>query len=308
MLNGPGPFVDIAESLMVRKVMVIGLGRMGSALAATLLKNDYEVSVWNRTASRAAPLVEAGASQADSVAEGISVSEVIVVCVGNYDDTKSLLEDCGDLSGKTLIQLTTATAPETRDMEAWAIQNGALYLDGAIMAYPSDVGTEACYLLVAGSEAAWRDCEPIVMCLGGASRFLGENVAAPTALDAALIISSLSSIIGMIQGAHIVEQEGLDVSEYLELVVGMSVDEVPHDLRRQGNAIARNDFSDTQAALGTYAAGLSNLVGDYAKRGLNMQFPQAINDLLNRALQAGYEEEEVAAVIKVMREGMPPTS
>ena len=37
---------------MARKVLVIGLGRMGSALAATLLKNDYEVSVWNRTASK----------------------------------------------------------------------------------------------------------------------------------------------------------------------------------------------------------------------------------------------------------------
>jgi 3-hydroxyisobutyrate dehydrogenase-like beta-hydroxyacid dehydrogenase len=293
---------------MARKILVIGLGRMGYALAATLLKNDYEVSVWNRTASKAAPLVEAGASQADSVAEGISASEVIVVCVGNYDDTRSLLEDCGDLSGKTLIQLTTASAPETREMEAWAIQNGALYLDGAIMGFPSDVGTEACFLLVAGSEAAWRDCEPIVMCLGGASRFLGENVAAPTALDAALIISSLSSIMGMIQGAHIVEQEGLDVGEYLEFVDGMFATEVPRDLRRQGNAIARNDFSDTEAALGTYAAALSTLVGDHAKRGLNVEFPQAISGLLERALRAGYAEEEVAAVIKVMRDEMPPTS
>jgi 3-hydroxyisobutyrate dehydrogenase-like beta-hydroxyacid dehydrogenase len=293
---------------MARKILVIGLGRMGSALAATLLKNDYEVSVWNRTASKAAPLVEAGASQANSVAEGISASEVIVVCLGNYADPRSLLEDCGDLSGKTLIQLTTASAPETREMEAWAIQNGALYLDGAIMAYPSEVGTEACFLLVAGSEAAWRDCEPIVMCLGGASRFLGENVAAPTGLDAALIISSLSSSMGMIQGAHIIEQEGLDVGEYLEFVVGMFAAEVPGVLRSQGNAIARNEFSDTEAALGTYAAFFSKFLEDHAERGLNVEFAQAISGLLSRASSAGYEEEEISAVIKVMREGTPPTS
>ena len=54
---------------MARKVMVIGLGRMGAALAATLLKNDYEVSVWNRTASKGAPLVDAAARQADSVSD-----------------------------------------------------------------------------------------------------------------------------------------------------------------------------------------------------------------------------------------------
>jgi len=281
---------------------------MGSALAATLLKNDYEVSVWNRTASKAAPLVEAGARQADSVAEGISASDVIVVCVGDYDDTRSLLEDCGDLSGKTLIQLTTASVPETREMEAWAIKNGALYLDGAIMAYPSDVGTEACFLLVAGSEAAWRASESIVMCLGGASRFLGENVAAPTALDAALILFSLSSIIGMIQGAHIVEQEGLDVGEYVEMVADMFATEVVEVTRRLGSAIVRNDFSDTEAALGTYAAALSKYVGGHAKTGVNMKFAQAISGLLDRALRAGYGEEEVAAVIKVMRDGMPQAS
>jgi 3-hydroxyisobutyrate dehydrogenase-like beta-hydroxyacid dehydrogenase len=293
---------------MTRKILVIGLGRMGFALAATLLKNNYEVSVWNRTVSKAAPLVEAGASQVSSVAEGINVSEVIVVCVGNYDDTKLLLEDCGDLTGKTLMQLTTASAPETREMETWAIQNGALYLDGAIMGFPSEVGTETGFLLVAGSEAAWRACESIVMCLGGASRFLGENVAAPTVLDAALLISEMSTIMGMIQSAHIVEKEGLDVGEYVEIVAGLVAADDGGDLRRQGNAIVRNDFSDTEAALGTWSAGLSNLVGDLAKRGLNVEFAQAISGLLERALRAGYAEEEVAAVIKVMRDEMPPTS
>jgi 3-hydroxyisobutyrate dehydrogenase-like beta-hydroxyacid dehydrogenase len=293
---------------MAPKVLVIGLGRMGSALAATLLKNDYEVSVWNRTASRAAPLVEVGASQADSVAEGISASEVIIVCVGNYDDTKSLLEDCGDLSGKTLIQLTTACAPETREMEAWTIQNGGSYLDGAIIAFPREVGTEGCGLLVAGSQATWRECESIVMCLGGASRYLGENVAAPTALDAALVISELSAIMGMIQGAHIVEKEGLDIGEYVEIVAGLLAANDGGELRRQGNAIMRNDFSETEAALGTWAAALSKLVQDHEKRGLNVEFVHAISSLLNRASKAGFGEEEVAAVIKVMRDGVPPTS
>ena len=80
------------------------------------------------------------------------------------------------------------------------------------------------------------------------------------------------------------------------------------EMRRQGNAIVRNDFSDTEAALGTWAAALSKLVGDHAKRGLNVQFAQAISGLLDRALRAGYGEEDVAAVIKVMRNGMPPTS
>jgi 3-hydroxyisobutyrate dehydrogenase-like beta-hydroxyacid dehydrogenase len=287
---------------MANKVLVIGLGRMGSALAATLLKNDYEVSVWNRTASKAAPLVDVGASQADSVAEGISVSEVIVVCVSNYDDTRSLLEDCGDLSGKTLIQLSSAWTPEAREMEAWTIKNGGSYLDGTIMAFPSAVGTKACMLLVAGSQVAWRACEHIVMCLGGASRFLGENVATPAALEAALVMPEVFATMGMIQGALIIEKEGLDVGEYVEMVAGMSAEDGGGELRRQGNAIVRNDFSNTEATLGVYAAGFSKFLEGHAERGLNVEFAQAISGLLNRASSAGYEEEEISAVIKVMRE------
>ena len=68
---------------MANKVMVIGLGRMGSALAMALLKNDYQVTVWNRTASKAVPLVEAGAIHAGSVSEGVGANNLIVICVSN---------------------------------------------------------------------------------------------------------------------------------------------------------------------------------------------------------------------------------
>jgi shikimate 5-dehydrogenase len=50
----------------MHRVTVIGLGGMGSALTSALLEAGYPVTVWNRTAAKAAPLVDAGASQADS--------------------------------------------------------------------------------------------------------------------------------------------------------------------------------------------------------------------------------------------------
>ena len=115
---------------MLHRVLVIGLGSMGSALAATLLKNDYAVAVWNRTESKGAPLVEAGATLAGCVAEGIDANDLIVICVSNYPDAALLLEDSGDLSGKTVVQLTTASSSDARVMEAWVIQRGGLYLDG----------------------------------------------------------------------------------------------------------------------------------------------------------------------------------
>jgi 3-hydroxyisobutyrate dehydrogenase-like beta-hydroxyacid dehydrogenase len=293
---------------MANKVLVIGLGSMGSALAIALLKNNYEVTVWNRTASKAEPLLKAGAIQAGSVSEGVGANKLIVICVSNYDDTALLLEGSGDLSDKTFIQLTTASASEAKIMEAWAIQKGGLYLDGEILEGPSNIGTKEAMLVVAGSQDAWRVSEPVVMCLGGDSRYLGENVAEPIALSAAAILPMLGGIMGMIQGIQIVEKEGMDVGKCVDIIADLFESGDQCDIRRQGSAIARNAFGDSDEAIETWEAGCSRLLEGYANQGVNVEFLRLMCDFLKRAIKAGYGGEEVAAVIKVMRDGTAPTT
>ena len=293
---------------MDNKVLVIGLGSMGSAFAMTLLKNNYKVSIWNRTASKAKPLIKAGAIQAASIAEGVGANNLIVICVSNYEDTKLLLEDCGDLSDKTLIQLTTASASDAKTMEAWAIQKGGLYLDGEILFGPSDVGTKEAMLVVAGSQEAWRVGEPVVNYLGANSRYLGENVTEPTALNAAAILPMLGGIMGMIQGIQIVEKEGMDVGKCVDIIADIFESGDAYGIRRQGNAIARNAFSDSDEAIETWEAACTRLIEGYAGRGINFELLQLMRDHLKRAMEAGYGGEEVAAVIKVMRDGTASTT
>ena len=293
---------------MLDKVMVIGLGSMGSAFAMTLLKNGYEVTVWNRTASRAEPLLKAGAIHAGSVSEGVGMNDLIVICVSNYEDTTLLLEGCGDLSNKTIVQLTTATASEAKAMEAWAIQKGGLYLDGEILVGPSDIGTKEAMLVVAGSQDAWRLSEPVVKCLGGGSRYMGENVTEPTALSAAAILPMLGGVMGMIQGIQIIEKEGMDVGKCVDIIADFFESGDQCGIRRQGNAIARNEFGNSDEAIETWEAACSRLLEGYASQGVNVEFLRLMRDLLRRAIKAGYGGEEAAAVIKVMRDGTTPTS
>ncbi|MCJ7780453.1 MAG: NAD(P)-binding domain-containing protein, partial [Acidimicrobiia bacterium] len=73
-------------------VTVIGLGAMGSALAATLIEKGHAVTVWNRTAAKAAPLVSAGAVQAATPRDAVAASPVTIVCVGGYADTREVLD------------------------------------------------------------------------------------------------------------------------------------------------------------------------------------------------------------------------
>ena len=88
-------------------VTVVGLGLMGSALGRVLLENGHSVTVWNRTAARAAPLQEMGAVVPADVASAVAASPITLVCVANYDVSSQILAGIGGaVAGKVLVQLT----------------------------------------------------------------------------------------------------------------------------------------------------------------------------------------------------------
>lgn len=129
----------MTDSSTGQTVSVVGLGLMGTALAQAFLANKHRVTVWNRTPSKCAPLAQAGAQVASSVAEAADASQIMVVCVLNSPINDSLLhtpEVSARLTGKTVVQLTTGEQQDARQGEVWAKQHGIAYLDGAILGYP----------------------------------------------------------------------------------------------------------------------------------------------------------------------------
>jgi len=285
---------------MSQSVFVIGLGNMGAALARTLINVGNQVTVWNRTTAKAKPLVEEGAILAVSVAEGVATNDIVVICVGNYGDTQEVLKDA-DLRSKTVIQLTSAVASEATAMEDWMVQRGVKYVDGAILGFPRDVGSDSCMLLVAGSHAAWQRAEQIVMQLGGSSVYLGDNVASPAVMDGALIIPGLYALIGMIENCVILEQAEVSIPDYLSMLAPSFGGGLGSDFQRQGMAIVNNEFSDTEASLGVWAAAINHGVEAQLQEGIELPMAMAARDLLNKAVKAGYGDEELAAIIKVIK-------
>jgi hypothetical protein len=118
----------------------------------------------------------------------------------------------------------------------------------------------------------------------------------------------LGGIMGMIQGIQIVEKEGMDVGKCVDIIADVFESGDQIDIRRQGNAIARNEFADSDEAIETWEALCSRLLKGYADQGVNVEFLRLMRDLLKRAIKAGYGGEEAAAVIKVMRDGSAPTT
>ena len=145
-------------------VAVIGLGLMGAALAAAFQKNGNSLTVWNRTASKCDPFVEAGAHAAASVEDALAASDLVVVCLDDYPVTRALLENPaagGQLSGKALVQLSTGTPMQARLEHEWMQHHGANYLDGAILNGPPAIGTKHGHILVSGDRSAWEQSQSL---------------------------------------------------------------------------------------------------------------------------------------------------
>jgi 3-hydroxyisobutyrate dehydrogenase-like beta-hydroxyacid dehydrogenase len=140
---------------MNQKVTVIGAGRMGSALAAALYKRGFDTTVWNRTSSKTESLSRLGLRVAPSVLEAVVDAEIVIVNINNYESTNQLVRQPAiesALRGKVLVQLSSGTPDEAREMESWARPRGIDYLDGAIMNYPVDIGKPQGTVLYSGPE------------------------------------------------------------------------------------------------------------------------------------------------------------
>src|SRR5215471_16367643 len=101
---------------------LIGVGAMGSALGRALLAGGHTLTVWNRTAEKTRALVGQGAVAAANLSMALQASPLILICVADYAATRSLLstpEAAAALAGRTLIQLSTGTPREAREMAAW---------------------------------------------------------------------------------------------------------------------------------------------------------------------------------------------
>lgn len=290
---------------MKAEVSVIGLGVMGSSLARTLLSNGHNVTVWNRTRAKAETLVRDGAILAPSVASAVGASPIVLVCVEDYKVTRSLLETkevAPSLAGRVLVELSTGTPQDARDAEAWARERGAEYLDGAIMATPSQIGRPDTPIFASGSEKAFRRSEPILKTLAGNLVYMGESVGAASTWDLATLSCLFGAALGFLHGARIFESEGLRVSDLGSMIANISP-VLGEMIKHTGEVIQTRTYENPESSVKTCTVGFELFVKQAREAGINSEFPTFALGLSRKAMAAGYGEEEFAALIKVLRRG-----
>lgn len=290
---------------MTEKVTVIGAGHMGSALATALYKRGFATSVWNRTVSKTEALAQAGLRVGASLLEAVSNAEVVIVNINNYESTKELMREPeieSALREKVLVQLSSGTPDEAREMEAWARAHGIAYLDGAIVNYPVDIGKPQGTVLYAGPEELFHRVKPVLLAFGDNALFVGKEIGQASATDIAVLSFAMGTMLGFLHGAVVYEAENLPGEGYLQLVKTLmpAMEAALTDLCAK---IQKKDYEKTQAALETWAVAPRELIGWCTKHGMDHSFADPQLRLIERAVKAGKGQMDLAYLYEVVKQG-----
>lgn len=280
---------------------VIGLGRMGSTLAQVLLGADRSVVVYNRTASRAEPLRELGATVASSLAQALDASSVALISLSDYAAANELFfgSNPSDLRGKTLIQLSSGTPKEARAWFEACAQAGGQTLTGAILGYPMHIGTPVAQLLISGPEDLFERSRDVLAALGSPMR-VSENPGGASALDCAVLAHSMFSIAALAQGIEICRSGSVDPTSFVAIVNAFlaPMAEVNNSILR---AVVTGDYANPQASMDTWGATAGHVADIVADHHMPPVLSDALVALFARARAAGLGDMDIGAFAEVLR-------
>ncbi|KAA8886188.1 NAD(P)-dependent oxidoreductase [Nocardia colli] len=278
-------------------VTVLGLGAMGQALAATLLKGGRPTTVWNRTSGKDFDLVTAGAVGATSVADAVQAGGPIIVVLFDHASVHETLDPvAGDLSGRQVINLTSTAPGEARELAAWAAGHGIDYLDGGIMAVPPMIGQPGASILYSGSRTVYDEHRETLELLAAAEYF-GDDAGLASTYDFALLANMYSMFAGFMHGAAMMRSVGVSASAFAERATAW-VSAMAQMLPAYGQIIDGGDYTQPIQSLAFHKAALDAINRATRDAGVTVDFVAPIKNLIDRQVADGHGAQEFARTIE----------
>jgi 3-hydroxyisobutyrate dehydrogenase-like beta-hydroxyacid dehydrogenase len=287
----------------MQKIAYLGMGIMGRGMAANLLKAGYPVTVWNRTAARCAPLVEQGASQADSIAAAVQDADVVMYCLSDDAAVEDLVFSAGGVlenvkPGQIAIDLTTLHPDTSRKEAAAYAEKGVRFLDAPVFGSKNEAANGGLWIVVGGDRALYEEMLPILEPLSETTHYMGENgQGASMKLVGNLVVASQLEALG--EAMILATKAGLNPEDVLGVLHVTDFKSPIFD--GVGEMLINRDFS-TFFALKLMLKD-ANLISRFAQD-LNSPIPAVavIRENIKAGVNKGWGEENASAFIKTLEE------
>src|SRR5581483_9174867 len=151
---------------MSETIGFIGLGNLGSALASNLLKAGYALRVYNRTVSKAEPLVAQGAQQASQPADAVTRGGIVVTILWDDESVESVVTSDGFLEqlgeGGIHLAMSTISPAMAKKLAAIHAQHGSVYVEAPIFGRPEAALAGQLWMPLAGPQPAKERVRPLL--------------------------------------------------------------------------------------------------------------------------------------------------
>jgi 3-hydroxyisobutyrate dehydrogenase len=205
------------------RVAFIGLGVMGYPMAGHLAAKGHRVTVYNRTANRAAAWVAAhGNAAAVTPAAAAEGAEIVFACVGNDDDLRSVTVGPGGAfegleRGAVFVDHTTASAAVARELAAAAAARGTAFVDAPVSGGQAGAENGVLTVMCGGEAEPYARAEPVIAAYARACRLMGGVGAGQlTKMVNQICIAGLLQ--GLSEGLAFAQKAGLDGQAVLEVI------------------------------------------------------------------------------------------
>jgi 3-hydroxyisobutyrate dehydrogenase-like beta-hydroxyacid dehydrogenase len=204
-------------------VAFIGLGVMGFPMAGHLAAKGHRVTVYNRTAARAAAWTQRHAGRsAPTPAQAAGGAALVFVCVGNDDDLRSVVYGeegalAGMQPGSILVDHTTASAEVAREIAVRARALGVGFLDAPVSGGQAGAENGKLTVMVGGEQECFDSAKPVIDSYARACVLMGPTGSGQLAkMVNQICIAGLLQ--GLSEGLNFAQRAGLDGARLVEVI------------------------------------------------------------------------------------------
>lgn len=201
----------------------IGLGNMGAAIAASLLRAGHTLTVWNRTQAKAAPLAAAGARVAETPAAVAAGCDVVMTMLADDHAVDAAVFGSGGLrdtlpAGAIHVCLSTISVALARRLAAAHAGAGQHYLSAPVFGRPDAAAAARLFVVAAGPQAALATCRTLFEAIGQRVFVMGEAAEAANLVKLSGNFLIASVIEALAEAIALVRKGGVDPAAYLDLL------------------------------------------------------------------------------------------
>ena len=209
---------------MNESIGFIGLGIMGRGMVNNLLKAGFSVTVWNRTADKMTPFVEAGASAGLSPADVAAQSDITITCVSDTPDVEAVVLGSdgvleGTRAGSLLIDCSTISPEVTKSIAGRLQEAGGHMLDAPISGGSEGAAKGTLSIMVGGEAAQFERAVPVLEAMGQTITHVGPNGAG----QLVKLVNQILVVVTMLavgEGLLFAQAGGLDLNKTLAAITG----------------------------------------------------------------------------------------